>query len=78
MEQPDNKLHPVVTGHQFAVDSSHGPDCNAEEPACSYQICTPDVPPPAALPHPLQSQMCHQLLHRDLRPTQQKKGEAGN
>jgi hypothetical protein len=37
------------------VDSSHGPECNAEEPACNYQICTPDVLLPTTFLHPLQA-----------------------
>jgi hypothetical protein len=37
------------------VDFSHGPECNAEEPACNYQICTPDVLLPTTFLHPLQA-----------------------
>lgn len=60
--RPGNKLHPVAIAHQFTVGSSHEPDCNAEVPACNYQLCTLDMLLPTTFLHPLQSQFCTTLV----------------
>ncbi len=77
---PDNIWHQVAKGHQFAVDFSHGPECNAEEPACNYQICTPDVLPPTTFLHPLQAipVVPPVTLQRPKTPTRRRERERVN